>query len=152
MKQLLILGLILLPAFAFAQFPQTQHEAEKEYLERIKKDEILGVYIPEDITEAFTELNKKISGPSKEKFKTQKENTLAPKMQYSLGRWIRVNWGFYEGSRLSVYLNKLGLSHPDDMSEFVIISYHRYLTKKPLDTKTLIETLQEEREKKKKKK
>ena len=57
-----------------------------------------------------------------------------------------VNWGFYEGSRLTVFMNKLGLHHPDDMARFLIVSFHRSLNKTPLEVKKLVEELLEKRE------
>lgn len=55
------------------------------------------------------------------------------------------NWSFYEGSRLTVFLNGLGLYHPDDMARFIIITYHRSINRNPLEVKALITNLQEKR-------
>ena len=49
--------------------------------------------------------------------------------------------------QLTVYLNKLGLYHPDDMIQFMLISYHRYLNKRPLDSEILVKELIEKRKK-----
>ena len=43
------------------------------------------------------------------------------------------NWNFYEGSRFSHYLKEMGVSFPDDMASFVIISYHRHLNGRELE-------------------
>lgn len=124
-----------------------KNNPEKQYQQRIKKDVINGVYIPADLAECFVELNKKISKESKAKFKVMSEAEAATKLHFSLGRWIWHNWSFYEGSRLSVYLNKVGVHHPEDMARLIIITYHRYLNKKPLEVKELAEKINEVRTK-----
>lgn len=119
--------------------PQTKAELEKAYDKRIKLEYINDVYIPKDLTDAFIQLNKLIDEPSRKKFKEVSEDEAAHKLHFSLGRWIAVNWGFYEGSRLSKFISGLGIDNPDDMSRFVIISYHRNLNRKPLDVKSQVE-------------
>ncbi len=114
-----------------------QDMTEKEYQKRITQTTINGVYIPADLAECFEELNKKISREAREKFKAMDEAEASNKLHYSLGRWIWHNWSLYEGSRLSVYLNKVGVNHPEDMSHLIMITYHRYLNKKPLEVKEL---------------
>lgn len=132
---------------AFSQ----ETDFEKQFQQRIKKDVINGVYIPQDLAECFQELNKKISEESKRKFKAMSEADAATKLHFSLGRWIWYNWSLYEGSRLSVYLNKVGVHHPEDMAKLIIISYHRYLNKKPLEVKSLAEEIDAARNKANKK-
>ncbi len=119
--------------------PTTEKEIEKRYNERIKKKYIHGVYIPEDLADAFVHLNKLIDKDSKKKFKEVPEKVAVQKLHFSLGRWMIYNWGFYEGSRLSHSIRKMGVSHPDDMARFVIITYHRYLNKDDLKAKELVE-------------
>ena len=118
-----------------------KNNAELIYQQRIKKEQINGVYIPADLSECFIELNKKISREAKANFKVLEETTAAQKSYFGLGRWIWHNWSFYEGSRLSVYLNKVGVNHPEDMSQLIIITYHRYLNIKDLDVKNLADSL-----------
>lgn len=148
MQHLLFIFFILsfLPLDVMAQKPpETQAEYEKAYKRRIRQEMIRGVYIPKDIGEAFVELNRLTDKESRAKFKTIPEEIAAQKLHFSLGRWLIVNWGFYEGSRLSVYLNKIGLFHPDDLARFVIITYHRNLNRDPLEVKALVQQLLEAR-------
>ncbi len=125
--------------------PETLEEYQERYERRIKQVYLNEVYIPEDLGDAFIQFNKLISAASKQKFKSMPESDAAVKLHFSFGRWMIVNWGFYEGSRFSHYLKKLGLSHPDDMARFVILMYHRDLNKVPLEPKQLINDLVEER-------
>jgi hypothetical protein len=140
---------VFLPCLAIAQDgPANNKEEYKEkYERRIKREILNGVYIPRDLGDAFNELNKKIDDESKAKFMTVSEDTAAVKLHFSLGRWMIVNWGFYEGSRFSHYLRQAGISYPDDMAKFVIITYHRFLNDKPLEIKSLAESIKEQRKK-----
>ena len=143
------LFLLMLPDFSIAQIgpPNNKKEYEKMYQRRIRKKVLNRVYIPKDMAEAFNELNKKIDDSSKQKFKTVPEEMAARRLHFSLGRWLITNWSFYEGSRFSNYINRLGLFHPDDMAHFVIIAYHRNLKKASLDIKNLVGDIQAAREK-----
>ena len=147
-KNILILLLTMSGIALFAQPPSSEAEYEKTYKRRIKKDVLYGVYIPADLGEAFSQLNKLIDANSKKKFKSVGEEQASRKLHFSFGRWINHNWGFYGGSRFSHYLKSLKLYDPDNMSKFVIITYHRYLNGKPLEVKKLLETFTLEREKK----
>ena len=134
--------------------PTTEDEFEKEYQSRITKEYLNGVYIPKDLADCFIQLNQLTDDASKIKFKNMTEEEAAHKLHFSLGRWIIHNWGFYEGSRLSLYLKNLGIGHPDDMAQVIIITYHRNLNKNKLNVKELIDHYQakQELEKEKRKK
>jgi hypothetical protein len=135
----------------FAQ-PTTQKKitAEEAYQKRIIQQNLGGVYIPKDLSDAFVQFNKLIEKPTIEKFRSLPEEEADRRLHNGFGKWISFNYSFYEGSRFSVYLNKLGLYDPDDMITFVITTYHRNLNKKKLDVKPLLEKLIENREKIKK--
>lgn len=129
-----------------AQDPAKTADAyEKNYNARIQKEYLFGTYIPQDLTDAYVQLNKLISDESKKKFKNASEDDAVHKLHFSLGRWMAHNWGFYGGSRLSHFLNTLGLKDPDDMTTFIIRTYHRNLNKKPLDAEKLINELIQKR-------
>ncbi|MFK7935919.1 MAG: DUF6794 domain-containing protein [Saprospiraceae bacterium] len=150
MRQLIFL-LFLIPFInadlAAQKPPETVSEYEKAYQRRIRREMISGVYIPKDIGNAFAELNRLTDKESRAKFKSMPEALAAQKLHFSLGRWLIVNWGFYEGSRFTVWLNQVGLFHPDDMARFVIITYHRNLNRNSLEVKALVEHLLENRKK-----
>ena len=139
-KLLLLSYLIVISNLALAQQPPTTKDSyEKEFQKRIKKERLFGVYIPKDLGDCFIELNRLIDSKSKLKFKKHTEEEVARKLHFSLGRWIIHNWGFYGGSRFSVYLNKIGLNYPDDMARFIIVSYHRNLNRNKLKVKEQVE-------------
>ncbi len=148
MYRIIVLNvLLLLTCSLFAQQKpvNSAEEFEKRYQWRIQQDFLEGTYIPKDLTDVFIELNRLIDKPSKQKFKTASEEEVVHKLYFSLGRWMIVNWGFYGGSRLSVFLKKLDIHHPEEMAKFLITTYHRNLNKNKLNVKELVTSLQEAR-------
>lgn len=115
------------------------------YQANIKKSKLYGVYIPRDINDALTQLTKLTDADGREKLKATDEETMARKLHFGLGRWMEYNWNFVEGSRMSHHLREKGLSHHDDMVRFMLITFHRHITGKSLDTEILISKLKEER-------
>lgn len=147
-KWLLSAILLLSGIAAHTQEPaQTKEEFEKNYQFRIRQEVLYGQYIPKDLEDAFVELNKRIDTDSKMRFKSVSEEEAVHKLYFSLGRWIIENWGFYGGSRLSYYLRELGVAHPEDMAQFIIVSYHRNLNRKELKIKEQVVAFQEKRKK-----
>lgn len=136
---------ILPPSHVHAQ-AETEAAFDAEYARRIQLTEIAGVYIPNDLEDAFAELKRLSAQAGLEKFKEAPEDTISTKLHFGLGRWMIHNWGFYEGSRLSHYLKELGLDHPDDMARFLIVSFHRHLNEKPLEAEERIAACQAMRE------
>ncbi len=100
---------------------------EQQYAKNILLEEINGVYIPEDVTDVFTELDRLSNEQSREKMKQGDEKIVSQRLTRGLGKWMIVNWNFYEGSRLSHHLKSLGVTHPDDMALFLVVSYYRHL-------------------------
>lgn len=128
-----------------AQQEAEQGILEEDYESRVKKSVLYGVYIPKDLGDVFAQLNQLTDEDSRLKFKSMSEDDAAHKLHFSLGRWITRNWGFYGGSRLTKYLNDVGLYEPDDMVRFLIITYHRELNGTPLGAKELIANFQDMR-------
>jgi len=116
---------------------------ERQYRERIEQESLYGVYIPKDLGDVFSQLEQLTSREARNSYRNAKEREAVRKLHFSLGRWMIYNWGFYEGSRLTRYLNRYGVSHPDDMARFLMTCWHRYLNKKELDIPTLVEELRQ---------
>lgn len=84
-------------------------------------------YIPKNLEEAIKYLNNELSQEDKDYLI---ENG-AIYVHHSLGRWIRNNWNLWNGeSELKESLLKLGYSHPDDMSNYIIEEFIKYLKMK----------------------
>jgi len=129
----------LMPVTAQTNREKEIAKYEKEYQKRVKKERLFGVYIPKDIADSFSQLNRLTSQSSRQVFKNAPEEIAIKKLHFSLGRWIIHNWGFYGGSRLSHQIKALGVTHPDEQARMIIRSYHRYLNKQPLDIKEQVE-------------
>lgn len=125
--------------------PSTDKTIEAEYNRRITLDKINGVYIPKNLDDVFVTLNKMVDAESKFKVKnlpeTQVDSILLPR----LGLWMKLNWSFYEGSRLAHYLRSAGVSYPDDMASFLLLAWHRHLNAKPVEIKELATFFKEKR-------
>lgn len=113
-------------------FPQNEAQFDSIYAQRILLEEIDGVYIPRNLDDAFVELQRLSSPADIEKFKSATEEIVRKRLFFGLGRWMIVNWGFYEGSRLSHSLKELGILHPDDMARVILVCFHRHLHQQDL--------------------
>ena len=140
-----VLSWVLNPAHA--QDARTaEAQFDSAYAVRIQLEEINGIYIPENLGDAFAELTRLTSPKDLEKFRNMPESLARDKLHFSLGRWMIHNWGFYEGSRLSHYLKGRGLTHPDDMAKVLLVSLHRHLNQVPLNVDEQINFYQELRD------
>lgn len=128
---------------------QEKDAYDKKYDWRIRQEILYGVYIPKDVSEAILELNRLTDGESKEKYMAIPEEHVTNALFFSLGRWMTHNWGLFEGSRLSVAMQNMGIHHPDDMARFIMIVFHRSLHKKPLEIKELMKVFHEKNQKQK---
>jgi hypothetical protein len=139
--------------FLFLSLPfceaQEKDEYDKKYEWRIRQEILYGVYIPKDVSDAIVQLNRLTDEESKLKYKSLPEDQVTGKLFFSLGRWITHNWGLFEGSRLSVSMQDMGIYHPDDMARFIMVVFHRSLNKKPLEIKALMKFYQEKYERQK---
>jgi len=110
---------------------QTPAEFDANYAKRIRQEMINGVYIPVDLNDAFSELNRLSDAKGIASFKNAPDSMIA-KNHFGLIKWVQLNWGLDEGSRISHYLKGKGISVPDDMARIIVVTYHHYLNGKPL--------------------
>ncbi len=110
-----------------AQADSPEEAARKDFERRVRQEQIGGRYIPGDLNDAMQALDGVVSLESRESYAAQPEDFVVQQLFFSFGRWIAINWGLYDGSRFSLYLQKLGVDQPDGQKEFVMRAYHRYL-------------------------
>ena len=79
---------------------------------------------PKTKEECFALLDAMLSEEDKNELKNC-EDTIG--YHFTLGMWIRNNWGLWGGSRLQKYFLERGLKHPDDMSAAILKYYYDYL-------------------------
>jgi hypothetical protein len=124
--------------FSYAQsFDATAYL--KKYNERIKMSRIDDIYIPKNTEDAMKELLRLTDPDGRTKILSVPEDSIASKLHFSLGRWMLINWGFEEGSRISHYYKENGVSNFDDMLDLLIRSFYRTLAQKPIKEKELFE-------------
>ena len=124
--------LIMLSFHSYAQDDQLLSQ-EEQYAYNIQQEYINDVYIPENIPDALAQLDELSDEAGRTKLLEADEQLAADRLVMGLGKWMIVNWNFYEGSRLSHVLKQYGVTHPDDMAKFLIVTYHRHLRKAPLE-------------------
>ncbi len=122
-------------------------EKQKQYEQNIVKEEINGIYIPYDIEDAMTQLNLMATEESRAKLVGAGENVVVERLSKGLGRWMMVNWSFFEGSRLSHHMRQMGVSIPEDMAEFLIRTYYRELNNEDPEIESRAKVIYELRKK-----
>lgn len=118
---------------------ETNLAKEKRRLEFEKRktlDSIDGIYIPKNLYECITELDKTLNFESKKQLRESKSSWEFNSHMGGLGMWIRNNWGINGGSRLLKYFNDRGMKNRDDISGTIIEHYQNWLlTEKDVWTK-----------------
>jgi len=119
MKKLILLIIILLNT-------QILCSQKGNNLNNLKVDDI---YILQNIEDCFIQIDNFLDDTIKASIKLKKEKDFATQEhRFGLGLWIRNNWRLWEkGSKLTKYFNDMGIFHPDEISNIILISYHRYL-------------------------
>ncbi len=142
-KQFISIALfIFLSYISYAQIPERHLKDTFEigsYETRIKKTFINGQYIPKDLQDALLELDKRMEDDARASFKQFSEEEAASKAYFSMGRWMMIKWGMEDGSRLTNYFKQNQIGFLEDMVRILMITYHRKVNQKPLDTETLFE-------------
>ena len=121
---------------------QKKQKADRDYyLAKLNKDTLNGVYIPKDITESLSELDKLLDKKTKDLFINKDEDkVIASVYRFNPGLWIRNNWGLWGGSRLQKYFNDLGVKDPEAMSVLILTCYYRKTNNLPLKFTELVKT------------
>lgn len=145
MRYFIIITMLLLAGIQ-GSWSQSKIDMDSLRVANESKEEINGVYIPSTMSEAFREIISLSSDSSLDKLKAAPEEVAATKLHLGLGKWIAAKWNFYEGSRFTKYLNELGVSFPDDMIQFTIVSFHRYLNKRDLNLEERASVYQKKRQ------
>lgn len=109
---------------------ETNLAKEKRRLEFEKRktlDSIDGIYIPKNLYECVTELDKTLKFESKKQLRESKSSWEFNSHMGGLGMWMRNNWGINGGSRLLKYFNDRGMTDRDNISGTIIEYYQKWL-------------------------
>jgi len=101
-------------------------------------DSIDGIYIPYDLEDAISSLNKIFNTEEKILYKEMSEDDFISLSHFSIGQAIRNDWGLWGYSRIRTHLINLGITNPDKMSSFILTAYHRRLKGIDYDLEELI--------------
>lgn len=90
---------------------------------------------PANLSECFDVLEEILNdSEDKEWFESSSEEEILNSTHHALGEWIRDNWSLWDkNASLYQHFYKMGLWHPDDISTFILRSYHRFVNKKELE-------------------
>lgn len=96
---------------------------------------------PANLYECFDELNNILKdSEDKEWFETTEEDEVINSTHHALGEWIRESWNLWDkNSVLYQHFYKMGLWNTEDISTFILRSYHRFINKKDLNLSGQIE-------------
>jgi hypothetical protein len=121
----------------YAQADSAARSAEHRRRVNLVADSIQGVYIPRNLQESFTQLDRLLPDTIKQRLRHPDPSYGLGDFHMGLGRWMRNNWQLWGGSRLQQYLESLGVEHPDNMSGVILATYSDYLNGQPLDEQAL---------------
>ncbi|MFO7743753.1 MAG: DUF6794 domain-containing protein [Psychroflexus sp.] len=113
---------------------ETLKEKERrveEYKKRLTLSEIDGIYIPKNLYECMTELDKILNHENKTQLREAKNGGEFNSHLGGLGMWIRNNWGINGGSRLLKYFYDRDFGNEllgkDKISGLIIDQYIEWL-------------------------
>lgn len=95
---------------------------------------------PASLSECFDVLEEILNdSEDREWFESSSEEEILNSTHHALGEWIRDNWNLWDkNASLYQHFYKMGLWHPDDISTFILRSYHRFVNKKELELSSQI--------------
>ncbi|WP_258105842.1 DUF6794 domain-containing protein [Marinoscillum sp. MHG1-6] len=125
MRHILLFLLTQLSIFAYAQEP-TRQELK---------------YKPKNLEECMSKLDLMLTEADKDTIRSMDEHDFATSQHFSLGLHMRNYWGLWGKKELFYYFDSLGVTHPDNMSGLILVSYHRYLTERKIDLEGQIHEL-----------
>ncbi len=80
------------------------------------------LYVPTNLQEAVDELSKMLQPALATEIRESSSDGLII-YHFSLGRWMRNNWGLWGNSELAQYFQRRSICHPDAMSSVILTAY-----------------------------
>ncbi|HPG12722.1 MAG TPA: hypothetical protein PLU37_14410 [Chitinophagaceae bacterium] len=109
------------------QFQNDRKQWHYKDSSKLTADSIEGIYIPSNLNDCFTQLDRFWSDSLKNVIRNMSESKFTAGEHLNSGMWIRNNWGLHRGSRLTKFFNNIGVSNAEGISGIIITSYYRYL-------------------------
>lgn len=85
-------------------------------------------YKPKNLEECMVKLDLMLTDADKDTIRSMGEHDFAVSQHFSLGLHMRNYWGLWKQKELYHFFDSLGVTHPDNMSGIILVSYHRYLS------------------------
>lgn len=122
--KILFVFLLLFPMVSFGQQADTTTVV----------DTVPQIYTPTDLPDCIRQLDSMLSAEDKAYIRTEG----AAAVHFSLGMWMRNNWGLWRGSQLQTYFIDNGIHHPDDMSGVILDCYVKHLRGEEVNYKRML--------------
>ncbi|MEP2671568.1 MAG: DUF6794 domain-containing protein [Cyclobacteriaceae bacterium] len=117
MRYILLSLLIQLPIFLFGQGLTRQELKNK----------------PKNLDECIAKLDLMLTDADKDTIRSMDEDDFAISQHFNLGIHMRNYWGLWRKKGLYHFFDSLGVTHPDNMSGIILVSFHRHLNDKTID-------------------
>lgn len=114
-------------AVARSEKRQAEQEQKRVIAANATAESINGVYIPKDLLDCFTELDKYLPADLRNEMRRLRNAAEMHRYHLPLGMHLRNRWGLWQNSRLANYFTTRGVDHPDDMSGIVFRYYYDWL-------------------------
>lgn len=101
-----------------------------------------NVKVPTTLNECFEALTELLNDGERDQLMMCPDRDVI-QYHHGLGRFIRNEWGLWQGGPLSKHLMSIGLRHPDDMSTIIVEAYRANLRKESYDINSKIEKYKE---------
>ncbi|GAB5400643.1 MAG: hypothetical protein Aureis2KO_22280 [Aureisphaera sp.] len=112
----------------FAPFQRIERKWKEEDKVRFVTDSLRGYYIPKNLQDAISVLDRMYSDSLKlEITKLTEKDYVYGNYRFGMGLFMRNNWQLWGGSRLSHFFRENKIGHPESMSVVILESFYRYL-------------------------
>jgi hypothetical protein len=96
--------------------------------------------VPTNLKESIYVLDHFLTDQEQESFVRYKEEDIVHAYNLTLGAYIRSHWGLNDDeSKLYNFFEERGITHSHEMSNIILVSYHRVKTKKFINLEDQIE-------------
>jgi Domain of unknown function (DUF6794) len=106
---------------------------QEERIKNSQLDTLYDFYIPKDLEECNLLLDSLFDGNLKYDFDNLQDINGIIWYHHGLGTWLRNSLGLWSGSRLAKFFEDRDITHPDNMSGYILESYYWYRHGKEYD-------------------
>lgn len=97
---------------------------------------------PETLEESLLALDRLLNPYQKRFLTCLSEEEARVTLHFGMGAWVRRAFGLWDASPLRYHFLEMGVLHPDDMSDIILLSYCRRLKGEPLAVQQQVDYFQ----------